>query len=329
MFVEQARWWRGAEYFAGPTRGTAITLHRGVFPVNWLISAVGVVVVLAALRDLFHTIWHPTRRGGLSQLIMTAMWRLSHLLPFWHRTAGLVGPLGMVAVVGTWALAVVLGWALIYWPHMPEAFAFAQGLVPSERADLLDAVYVSLVMVGTLGLGDIAPEAGWLRIAAPLEALIGFVLLSATVAWVLELYPALARRRALAVRLALLRHADPGMRLLESSAGATTLDSLAGEVVRVRIDFAQYPEAYYFHDGADRTSLAVMVRHAVLLAERGQAAGRTEVRLTAGVLAAALDDLAKTLDQRHLYNGGSRGNVFDAYAADHRQTRPAAEEATG
>jgi uncharacterized membrane protein len=119
------------------------------------------------------------------------------------------------------------------------------------------------------------------------------------------------------------------MRLLESSAGATTLDSLVGEVVRVRLDFSQYPEAYYFHDGADRTSLAVMVRHAVVLAERGQTAGRTDVRLTAGVLAAALDDLAQTLDQRHLYNGGSRGRVFAAYAADHRQTGPAAEGASG
>lgn len=187
--------------------------------VNSLISAVGAVVVLAALRDLFHTIWHPTRRGGLSRLIMTAMWRLSHRLPGRQRTAGLVGPLGMVAVVGTWALALVLGWALIYWPHMPESFAFDEGLAPSERSDLLDALYLSLVMLGTLGLGDIAPEAAWLRIAAPVEALVGFVLLSATVAWVLELYPALARRRALAVRLSLLRRADSRMRLLESSAG--------------------------------------------------------------------------------------------------------------
>ncbi|MGC9544156.1 hypothetical protein [Streptomyces sp. UG1] len=144
------------------------------------------------------------------------------------------------------------------------------------------------------------------------EALVGFVLLSVTVAWVLGLYPALARRRALAVRLSLLRRADPDLRLLESSAGATTLDSLAAEVVHARLDFAQCPETYYFQEDEDRMSLAAMVGH----------------RLTAGVLSAALDDLAGTLDQRHLRIGGERRSVFAAYAADHRQAG-GDEEANG
>lgn len=284
---------------------------------EWSVSVVGAVVVMAGLRDLFHTIWHPTHRGGLSRLVMTALWRLSRRLPARRRVAGLVGPLGMVAVMGTWALAIILGWALIYWPHMPESFAFTGGLKPLERADLLDALYLSLVTVTTLGLGDIAPTAGWLRVAAPLESLVGFVLLTATVAWVLETYPALARRRGLALRLALLSRADPSMRQLDCALGAAILESLATEVVRVRVDFTQYAETYYFHDGEDRTSLAVMVRYAADLAMHGQTARRTEVRLAAALLAAALDDLAAVLDQWYLRQGGPTDAVFAAYTADH------------
>ncbi|MFM9372175.1 ion channel [Streptomyces sp. Da 82-17] len=115
------------------------------------------------------------------------------VLPLRHPAqARRVGPLGMVTVVALWALTVAVGWALVYWPHMPQRFSYAAGLEPTEHASPVDALYVSLV---TLGLGDIAPAAGWLRVLAPMEALVGFVLLSATVAWVLGIYPALARRR--------------------------------------------------------------------------------------------------------------------------------------
>ncbi|MER5435234.1 potassium channel family protein [Streptomyces sp. NPDC002588] len=284
---------------------------------KWLVSLLGAGLVMVTLRDLFHTLWHPTRHGGLSRLVMSALWRLARRLRVPGRVVGLVGPLAMVTVVGMWAGTVVLGWAIVYWPHMPGAFTFAPGSRAVREPAVLDSVYLSLVTVATLGLGDIAPDEGWLRLVSPIEALVGFALLTATVSWVLEIYPALTRRRVLAVRLALLRDADPTTRQLDSTSGALLLDSLATEVVRVRIDFTQYAEAYYFHDGEDHSSLAAMVGHAVVLARRGQAAGRPEVRLSGALLAGALKDLAAILDQRFLHTGGSPAEVFAAYAADH------------
>ncbi|MEU7860038.1 potassium channel family protein [Nonomuraea sp. NPDC049141] len=129
-----------------------------------------------------------------------------------------------------------------------------------------------LVTVATLGLGDIVPAEGWLRVVSPLEALIGFVLLTATVSWVLEIYPTLTRRRVLAIRLALLDRSAPSVQQLDCAAGASLLESLATEVVRVRIDFTQYAEAYYFHDGEDHSSLAATIGYAAHLAQLGQAA---------------------------------------------------------
>lgn len=284
---------------------------------KWLVSLVGAGLVMLTLRDLFHTLWHPTRHGGLSRLVMTALWRLARRFRARRRVVGLVGPLAMVTVVGMWAFTVVLGWAIIYWPHMPGAFTFSPGSKAAQEPALLDSLYLSLVTVATLGLGDIAPGEGWLRLVSPLEALVGFALLTATVSWVLEIYPALTRRRVLAIRLALLRDAAPTPQQIDCTAGALLLDSLATEVVRVRIDFTQYAEAYYFHDGEDHSSLAATVGYAATLAQRGQAAQRPEVRLAGDLLAGALNDLAAILDQRFLHTGGTAAEVFAAYAADH------------
>ncbi|GAU68081.1 hypothetical protein SSP35_06_01680 [Streptomyces sp. NBRC 110611] len=300
----------------------------------WFVTILGAVLVMAILRDMFHTIWHPTRHGGLSRLVITGMWRLSSRLSTRWRAAGLAGPLGMVCVVSVWALTVAVGWALVYWPHMPASFSYAAGLVPAEHSGPVDALYVSLVTLATLGLGDIAPAVGWLRVVGPLEALVGFALLSATVAWILGIYPALARRRTLALRLS---HMRGGVtpRALDSAGGAALLDSLASAVSVITVDFLQYAESYYFYDGDENTALPRQIGHAAGLAEQAASARHPDVRLSATMLRRALDDLAAILDERFLRTGAAASGVFASYAADHGDRmggpgrRTAADEPAG
>ncbi|WP_307805250.1 potassium channel family protein [Streptomyces spirodelae] len=289
---------------------------------QWLVTSAGALMVLVTLRDVFHTLWHPTRHAGLSRYVMRGLWELSARLGSHRRAAGIVGPLAMVTVVGTWAFTIILGWALIYWPHLPEAFSFAAGLKPEKHSGLLDALYVSMVTVATLGLGDIAPSAGWLRIVGPAESLVGFALLTATVSWILGIYPALTRRRALALRLSQLRRSGISAQQFEGAAGAALLESLAADVSRVSVDFAQYAESYYFHDGNDRTSLAVNIHHAAELADQGRRARHPDVRMTAAVLSRALEDLADILDRRFLRTGRTEPDVFRAFLDDHGPSGP-------
>ncbi|MFD3775321.1 potassium channel family protein [Streptomyces sp. NPDC058612] len=284
---------------------------------SWLITFAGAVLVLGVLRDVFHTLWHPTRHGGLSRLVMTVLWRLPPYLPLHRRSSGLAGPLAMVGVVAVWTVTMVVGWALVYWPHMPQGFTYTAGLRPADHAGFPDALYVSLVHISTLGLGDIAPAHGWLRILAPLEALVGFALLSATVAWTLGIYPALARRRALALRLSHLARTHPTTDQIDAGVGACILDGLAGAVTIVSVDFQQYAESSYFHDGDDRTSLACQITCALNLADQAAIAHQPDVRLAAGLLRAALEDLAAILDERFLRTRGPVREVFDAFALDH------------
>ncbi|MGW8062426.1 potassium channel family protein [Streptomyces ziwulingensis] len=284
---------------------------------NWFTSAAGAGLVLAALRDVFHTLWHPTARGSLSALVLHGSWRVSRRVGRRGRLTSVVGPAAMVAVILAWTSMVVAGWTLIYWAHLPEGFSFGPGLRPDQRADLLDALYLSLVSLTTLGFGDIVPTDAWLRIAVPVQALIGFALLTAAVSWVGQTYPALARRRVLALRLASLRTARETTGPVDAAFTATVLEDLAVQVGQVRVDLNQHAETYYFQDDDDSPSLPAMISYAMDLAAEGRQSRRDDVRMSAAMLAHALESLATILGRQFLRTQGDPEQIFAAYARDH------------
>lgn len=283
-----------------------------------LLTVAGALVVGLALRDVFHTLWHPTGQGAVASRLMSGVWRLSRRLGR-AAVADVAGPVGMVLVVTTWAALVVTGFTLVVLPHMDDGISYGVGLDPQRSSDLLDALYLSLVSVSTLGYGDLVPTHGWLRAVIPLQALVGFGLLSAAVTWVLQVYPALGRRRALAVRLSLLGARDAERVISRSGAGALCLllDGLAAAVAQVRVDLSQYPESYYFHDLDTATSLPEALPVAWRLADAARESADEGLRLTGQVLTAALEDLAEALDRQFLHDNGSPRQVLQAYAADH------------
>jgi hypothetical protein len=289
-----------------------------------VITTLGIAVVLAVLRDIIHTLWHPSGRSGLSRQVMAAVWRAGRPRRGRRRVSVLAGPLSMVFVVLAWLLLVVVGWTLIYWPQLPQGFFISGPLHHTSRGGLLDALYLSMATVATLGFGDIVPTAEWLRLVVPLQALLGFALLTATVTWVLEIYPALTRRRALAIRLSLLARAEATRVLAEEDVAMTAplLENLAGALVQARVDLTQYPETYYFRDGEEAASLAANIGTAARLASAAITSPRADVRLGGQLLAAALDDFTQQLDVRFLHVGGSLPRILGAYAADHGHRPP-------
>ncbi|MFE3439005.1 potassium channel family protein, partial [Streptomyces sindenensis] len=285
-----------------------------------LISAAGAGLILVALRDVFHTLWHPVGRGSLSALVMSGVWRCRRRSGGQGRLAVAAGPAALVVVIAVWTSLVVAGGALVYAPHMPEDFSFAPGLAPSRREPLLDGLYLSLVTVATLGFGDIVPAEGWLRIAAPLQGLLGFALLTAAVSWVGQVYPALTRRRALALRLVAIRRSLESGRPTDTTFTAVLLENLAAEVIRVRVDLSLRAETYYFHDGDGGPTMAALSSYAADLALAGQRSGAADVRTSATMLATALEEFASVLEERFLKTSGGPMEVFAAYAHDHGLT---------
>ena len=286
---------------------------------EWVITVLGVGLVVVVVRDVFHTLFHPVGHGSIAPQVMKLVWRLLRLFPSDRRIASLTGPLGITAVIITWGVTAVLGWMLIYFPQMPNAVSYSSELNPAERNELIDSLYLSLVTVATLGFGDIVPTSPWLRVAAPLEALFGFMLVTAAVSWVLQIYPALHRRRVLALQLSTLRQArrsDTSLAEIDSIP-IDVLTTVAASIVEARNDFTQYGATYYFRDLEADASLAASLGYATDLAAEATASTQSQVRLAGAMITAAVNSLAELLDQEFLHLGADTFAVVQAYAADH------------
>jgi hypothetical protein len=189
---------------------------------------------------------------------------------------------------------VVIGFSIIYMPYIGSQFALAPGLDPARHHSFLDAVNVSLGSLITVG-GDFNSKSRVLRLAMGVEATLGFGLLTASVSWLLSIYPALERRRTFAHQITLLHHAEieSGSLIIElpSQEAQQIIWGLVAEMSSLRNDLTQFPITYYFHSGEAPTGLAGALPY---IAELAGAASRPNVapglRLAATALGGALDD---------------------------------------
>src|SRR4051794_22177496 len=133
-------------------------------PATIALTAAAVVIVATALRDVFDTLFHESGRAVLSRLLMRGVWRLFRRLGG-RRRLSLAGPIALIVVVMSWATMLVVGWALLLMPHMPDSFTISAG---PKSGRVVESLYLSLVTLTTVGFGDIAPAEGWLRLVTPL-----------------------------------------------------------------------------------------------------------------------------------------------------------------
>ena len=109
------------------------------------ITGVGLILLMAV--DVFHTLLYPHGTGPVCRMIMRALWVLSRR--FAGRASAAAAPAAMAAVIGAWVSLAIMGWALVYLPHLPGGFVYAEG-VP-QGGDLSEAVYISMVSLSTVG----------------------------------------------------------------------------------------------------------------------------------------------------------------------------------
>ncbi|GGG69557.1 hypothetical protein GCM10011374_37490 [Kocuria dechangensis] len=282
-----------------------------------VLTVLGAVIVVAGLRDMYHSLLHPSGKGALSHALMAAVWKVSKATG--HRLGSAVGPAAMAAAVVLWVALQGVGWALIYAPHIPGDFLYSSGIDPARYNDFHEALYVSLVTLATLGFGDVVATDPWVRMATPLEALAGFGLLTAALTWFTQVYPPLSRRRALALDLKALADTDYAEELprLNPVAGAAVLHTLASQINKARIDLTQHTESYYFQEEDPDLSLARHLPYALVLRDAATASPAPELRTAANVLSQALEQLGAKLREDFVDADEDLHEVFTAYATDH------------
>src|SRR4051795_9096211 len=259
-------------------------------------TAVGAAMIALAIRDAFDALFHPEGRATIGRLISRGVWRVLRRTGAEHPLFPLAGPIALVTVIATWSTLLIVGWALVFLPQMPEQFRF-QGGMPGG-SDLTHSLNVSLVTLTTLGFGDITPRGEALRLILPFEALVGFGLLTASISWLLLIYPVLSRRRSLAYEIALLRGAETGE--LDPAAAEGLYAELTSRLVAVERDLVNFPISYYFAEGDARFSLPAVATYLLDLARRGAGEDQpANVRLRASLLLTALEDLSVTVAEFH------------------------------
>jgi hypothetical protein len=158
----------------------------------------GILCLLYALLDAFQTVILPRRPSGAFRLtgaFYVATWTPWKFLalrihkPRKRETMlSIYGPLSLVLLIAVWAVAVMAGFALIFY-GLGSPFHD-----PLQLHPLHSDFYVSGTTLFTLGLGDVTPNSWLVRTLIVLEAGIGLGFVALVIGYFPVLYGAFSRR---------------------------------------------------------------------------------------------------------------------------------------
>ncbi len=265
---------------------------------------------------MFKDLFHPSQSGALSEWVASGLFRL---LRRWKSLLPSAGPLAVVSVIALWALLLVTGFALIYWSVFPDGYNLQGDNPPTGANTFWWSFYYSLEMLTTLGLGDIRPRPTWLRVLSALHTLLGFSLVTASITWIVLVFPALRRMRTLARKANTLCEAEKSTGVAVVSPGMhVILAGLTEEVIQSRVDHIHFPILFYFYTGEPRASLPAAIFPLRRFAtEAADSSADHLIRLTAAALRIALDDLAQLIGDRLNCTDRAPEAVFKRFAQMH------------
>jgi hypothetical protein len=288
----------------------------------FVVTVLGVLLISLALVDVFQTLFHPAGRGGMSDWTAKLTWRAFRLIarkrPYVLTYAGSTA---ILLIIVSWAGMTCVGFALIYMPQLANGFEFSHATGGSAHQGIVEALSISLGALITLSEGSYA-KLHWLQLARGAEAVIGFGLLTASVSWLLSIYPVLESRRALAQQATLLRHSERENRLdLVRDAPERAEDWImvvGADLASLRNQMAQFPITYYFDMGEPETALAGALSYLLELADRSSSALPPALKIAGTVLGGAVESFLEMLAKDFLNVPlEDKPAILSAYASEH------------
>jgi Ion channel len=226
----------------------------------------GVLVILAALNDVFQSVVMP-RATARSFRVSFYFWRSAwHIWPrlSWRfysvdtdrreELLAVFAPLMLIALIGFWVGLLILGFALILW-------GLRGGIVPSHGS-FAAMLYFAGTSLLTIGFGDVVGRAALPRLVSVLAGLGGLSLLSITTAYLFAIFGSFQQREAFVVTTAARAGAPPsGVNLLaiagytctQSDLPALMIDSQRWAAAVMESHLA-YPVLAFFRSSHDEQS---------------------------------------------------------------------------
>jgi len=231
----------------------------------------GLALLGLAAFDVWATVLHPGLESPLSNRFHRTGWRfisgVARHVPFGARLQEAALPLLVAGLISLWIMLIFLGFAALYlpWLDVSGAFNTAQG----TSRHWSDALYLSGTAVATLGFGDITPVAWPVRALLVVEGMSGMATISLAIAYVLAIYPTLARLRVCVIALeAEVAGRANGLPLLrrylhEDGRWDSDLDdrlrALALELLALTENHETHPILYYNHPPRVQQSILRML----------------------------------------------------------------------
>jgi hypothetical protein len=192
-------------------------------------AALGIVILAVAFYDVFQSVVLPRPSVGKLRL---APWILRPLWATWRwlgtrdgrldrreNFLGTFGPVGLLALLGFWALSSILGYALII-DSIP-------GEIQPPPTDFWTSLYFSASTLLPLSYGEILPIGPVARVVIVAESATGVALIALVISLLFSLYGSFQRREELVVTLDALAGAPPaGLQILETVASHRMPDEL-------------------------------------------------------------------------------------------------------
>lgn len=275
-----------------------------------LAVAGGAASIFVVLRDAFETIVlprRPTRRLRLTSLFFNATWTVTRRLALRVRgdrresILSYYGPLWMISLIVTWAMIILVAFALIQWGAGSDID------VPEGDASFFMDLYLSGSTLFTLGIGDVRPSAPLSRFLTVVEAGFGLGFLALVIGYLPVLYSAFSRREVL-ISLFDARAGSPPsaselIRRYSARADPTELNRTLEEFERWSAELLEthisYPVLAFYRSQHDRQSwlaaIATILDTTAVLRASGDPRFADQAKLTFAMARHTVIDLAGVL----------------------------------
>jgi hypothetical protein len=211
----------------------------------------GIAVLLVALVDVFLTILYARMYSGILAMRFARgierawVWSSRAFGRSRARFLSFCGPVTLLAVLGLWTTLLMLGSALVLHPVLGNAVR-PSNVVP--RTDFLTALYVGGASISVIGSSGYSPETPIYRMFFLFNSAVGMTFVSLVLTYLGQVYTALLRRNALALKIhALSEEKGDGAELVCRLWPRGDLDSGTSSLAELASEMSAVKEAHHFY----------------------------------------------------------------------------------